>query len=94
MAMCEKCSTGSFRPQDMTIESNMFIGPCCSTRERIPEVAITPSELDAGIAITTRRGLQAYAKFEGFEVRLEKSIEEINQWFHGTQVQNQKIQKI
>lgn len=88
MAMCENCSKKGFKPQDMIIQGEQFLGPCCASRPVLPEVAVTPSELDAGVAITTRHGIQAYARYEGFEVRFHRTPEEIEKWFQGVQESN------
>ena len=101
MAMCEKCKKSGYAPDQMFIEADLFVGPCCATPDLsrvrlrgIPaQVHILPAEpegVEYGIELSNKHGVQAYARYEGLRVSFERTPEQLREWAEKNGIVDQK----
>ncbi len=88
MAACEKCGTHGYLPQAMSIENDIFVGPCCATPAATPvrmpaQVHVLPAQSDDveyGVEVTNKKGVKAYVRYGGLDIAFERSPQQIRTW--------------
>ena len=92
MAMCEKCQKGGYAPDQMFIEANLFVGPCCcglgmtpvaAAFRKLAEVHVLPGqpdEVEYGLELTSTKGVHAYVRYGGLDISFERSPKQIQSW--------------
>jgi hypothetical protein len=74
--MCEVCKSGTFDLSQMVSDpiQRVFVGPCC---------AVPAGEPEYGVALTSKAGFVAYARYGGLEVTLRKNPAELSAFVNG-----------
>jgi hypothetical protein len=76
MAMCERCKTSGYAPAQMhaSLDGKELLGPCCQKSLPEPE-----PELDWGLQLSSKKGLQVYAQFGDLKLSFNKSFDELKE---------------